>query len=75
MSRRPLKGNGIMQEKLDNESELSEENEFKGNEMAAFIDEPKRSPIRRRNKLRAEDFQPKSKHINKKKLLRLKYEF
>ena len=63
-----------MQEKSDNGFELSEETEFKGNEMAAFIDEPKRSPIRRKNKLRAEDFQPKSRHINKKKLLRLKYE-
>ena len=63
-----------MQEKLDNGSELSEEAEFKGNELVSFIDEPKRSPMRRRNKLRDEDFQPKSKHINKKKLLRLKYE-
>ena len=63
-----------MQEKSDNGFELSEETEFKGNEMAAFIDEPKRSPIRRKNKLREEDFQPKSRHINKKKLLRLKYE-
>ena len=69
-----LKGIGIMQEKLDNRSELSEEAEFTGNELAAFIDQPKRSPMRRRNKLRAEDFQPKSKHMNKKKLSRLKYE-
>jgi hypothetical protein len=63
-----------MQEKLDNGSELSEEAEITGDELAAFTDQPKRSPMRRRNKLRAEDFQPKSKHMNKKKLLRLKYE-
>jgi hypothetical protein len=66
-----------MREKLDNvdnESELSEESEIKETELASFVDQPKRSPMRRRNKLREYDFQPKNKSISRKKLLRLKYE-